>query len=436
MRIVLLVPGTCDVFYCENCLRDDAMVAALSRLGHEVVTVPLYLPALTELRDAHRDAPIFFGGINVYLQQKSALFRRTPRWLDRLLDAPSLLRRVARMAGTMSARGLAETTLSMLRGEEGRQAKELQRLVEWLASQPRPDVVCLSNVLLAGLVRRIKAELHVPVVCWLQDEDSFLDALPEPHRRIAWDALSGRAAEIDAFIPVSDYYGRLMRERLRVPAGHVHVVSIGLELDGYEPAASPPDPPVIGYLSRTCRDKGLALLVEALILLRGNDRLRGLRLRIAGGRTAEDGPFLAEIRARLDRIGLADAVESLPNLGRAQRIEFLRSLSVMSVPTTQPEAFGLYAIEALACGVPFVLPRHGAAPELLEATGGGLLCEPNDLPSLADALGELLLHSEHARALGERGRRVVHAKFDANLLAHDVVNVCEKVVHARADGSA
>jgi len=152
MRIVQITPSAGDSFYCENCLRDAALAKAIIKLGHEGLMIPLYLPLSVDQTGSAGIAPIFFGGLNVYLQQKSAFFRKTPRWLDRLLDSPGLLRWIGRKAGMTSARDLGQTTISMLRGEQGRQIKELDRLVDWLDTREnRPDIICLSNILLAGL---------------------------------------------------------------------------------------------------------------------------------------------------------------------------------------------------------------------------------------------------------------------------------------------
>ncbi len=96
-----------------------------------------------------------------------------------------------------------------------------------------------------------------------------------------------------------------------------------------------------------------------------------------------------------------------PNPNRAEKIAFLSGLTVLSVPATYGEAFGLYVLEALAAGVPVVQPRHGAFPEILAATGGGILCEPNDPRALADAFESLLLDPTQARALGEQGQIAV-----------------------------
>ena len=178
MKIIQITPGTGDSFYCDNCLRDAALVTAMRSISHDVVMVPMYLPVSSDSNQALDNTPIFFGGINVYLQQKSKLFQKTPRWLDRLFDSPKLLAWLARKSKMTNARDLAETAISMMRGEHGRQAKELNRLIEWLDSQDnRPDIICLSNILLAGLSESFKKKLGVPIVCLLQDEDAFLDMM-------------------------------------------------------------------------------------------------------------------------------------------------------------------------------------------------------------------------------------------------------------------
>ena len=428
MKIAQLMPGVGGGFYCENCLRDAALARALRKLGHDPMLVPLYLPLAIEKPGDVPTAPVFFGGINVYLQQKSALFRKTPRWVDRLFDSARLLRWAARRAGMTNAKDLAATTLSMLRGEHGRQAKELDRLVHWLATEERPDLVCLSNALLVGVVRSLKATLRVPVVCWLQDEDIFLDTLPEPEREEAWRAVAERAADVDAFIAVSRYFADLMRERLAIPVNRVHVVHSGIPLDGYEPAASPPEPPALGFLERQCSAMGLDTLVEAFAALRRSGKFGGLKLRVAGGSMPEDKPFLRTVRRQLAAEGLDGDAEFLPNLDRAGRQAFLRSLSVLCVPTRHGEAFGMYVLESLASGVPVVLPRRGAFPELVEATGGGLLFEPDDTAGLVAALESLLSNPARAGELGRRGREAVLDRFGAERSAREVAGIFEAAV--------
>ena len=422
MKIVQITPSAGDSFYCENCLRDATLVKAMIKLGHDVLMVPLYLPVHIEGNAAEHVSPIFFGGLNVYLQQKSALFRKTPRWLDRLLDSPKLLSWIGRKAGMTSAKDLGETTTSMLRGEQGQQIKELNRLVEWLGTRDnKPDVVCLSNILLVGLAGPIRKRLGVPVVCLLQDEDGFLDGLSPPYSDQAWQIIAERSKDVDVFIAVSKYYADAMRQRLGFGRDRIHVVYTGISLEGYESEKPGPEIPTIGYLSRTCYDRGLDTLVDAFIKLKQREGLEDARLLITGGGRTDDKAFLDEIQRQLISHGLANDVEFLPDFGGSARRHFLQSLSALSVPEKQPVAYGLYVLEALAAGVPFVEPDSGVFPELLEITGGGVLCEPNNPDSLADAIAGLLLDPDCARELGKRGREAVFERFNIEQTAAEMV---------------
>ncbi|UCE47274.1 MAG: glycosyltransferase family 4 protein, partial [Phycisphaerales bacterium] len=312
MNIVQITPSAGDSFYCENCLRDAALVKALIKLGHDVLMVPLYLPLSLGEPPRENMSPIFFGGVNVYLQQKLSLFRKSPRWLDRVFDSPRLLKWVGKMAGMTSARDLGETTISMLRAEEGRQIKELNRLVEWLGRRKnKPDIICLSNILLIGLAKIIKHRLGVPVVCLLQDEDGFLDGLSSPYTDQAWRTIAERAKDVDAFIAVSKYYADAMRQRVGFASERVYVVYTGISLDEYASAEAGPEVPTIGFLSQMCPAKGLDTLIEAFAKLKKTEKLSNAKLRVTGGRGAGDKAFVEQIRRKVQSCGVADDVEFL-----------------------------------------------------------------------------------------------------------------------------
>jgi glycosyltransferase involved in cell wall biosynthesis len=423
MKIIQITPGAGSDFRCDNCLRDNALVLELRRRGHDVLMVPLYLPMATDGPDASSGTPLFFGGVGVYMREKSAAFGRLPRWLQGALDSRRLLRWAGRRASMTKTADLGDPTLSMLRGEEGRQARELDRLVEWLSAEGRPDIVCLSNALLLGMARRLKAELAAPIVCMLQDEDAFLDSLPEPFREEAWRTVAARAAEVNAFIAVSRYYAGVTRTRLGLPADRVHVVHIGIDPAGFEPAPLPPDPPAIGYLSQKCHARGLDTLVEAFLALRAVGGTPGLRLRIAGGQTIEDREFVERVHRRLEESGAAGDVDNLGPLDRAGKQRFLQTVSVVAAPSRQGEAFGVFVLESLAAGVPVVMARRGAYPELAEATGGGVLVEPDDPRALAEAIGLLLARPGEARATGARGRAAVLERFTVGRMADALMHV-------------
>jgi glycosyltransferase involved in cell wall biosynthesis len=426
MNIVQITPGAGGM-YCGNCFRDNAMVAALRKMGHSTLMIPLYLPMTLEEEDQSEGTPVFFSGINVYLSQKIPFYNKAPSWLRDLLSAPPLLKWAAGKAAKTRAEDVGELTLSMIRGEEGHQVRELEQLLDWLKTMPKPDVVCLSNALLVGLVRRIKQDLQVPVVCMLQGEGSFLDSLPAAQRDLTWQTLSERAAEVDLFIAPSRYFGDLMGRRLGLRPERLEVIYNGINLDGYGPAPVPPDPAVIGYFARMCREKGLDLLVDAFILLKQRDQIKGLKLRIGGGLSPTDErTLIPSLREKLRSLNFLGAVEFHPNLSRADKQKFLSTLSVFSVPAHYGEAFGLYVLEALASGVPVVQPRTAAFPELIEATGGGVLCEPSGAESLADKLQELLMNPTHARALGESGRQTVREHFSTEAMTRNILSAFEK----------
>jgi glycosyltransferase involved in cell wall biosynthesis len=428
--------------YCGGCLRDNALVAALRKLGHSVCMVPLYLPLTLDEVDQSGGTPIFFGGLTVYLGQKVPLFRSSPGWLRDLLASPRLLSWAAGKAAKTRPADLGELSLSMLRGEAGNQARELEELIRWLKTQPRPDVLCLSNALLLGMARRLKSALGAPVACALQGEDTFLDALPEPHRAECWRTLAERAAEVELFIAPSRYFAELMRQRLGLTAQQVRVVYNGINLEGYSPEPNGPSPasagpsvaePVLGYFARMCPEKGLDTLVEAYLLVRQRGRVGRVKLRVGGSCGPTDEAFVRTLQDRLQAAGVLSDAEFRPNVDRRGKIELLESLSVFSVPARYGEAFGLYVIEAMAAGVPLVLPRTAAFPELIEATGGGTLCAPQDPVALADAIEGLLLDPGRAKALGEAGRRAVFERFSAAAMA-EVMAAAYAEVSLKASG--
>lgn len=422
MKVALVLPGSGDAFYCENCVRDAAVARALAARGHDVAIVPMYLPLFSDGAEAAGDAPIFFGGVNAWLQQNVALFRRTPRAVDRLLDAPWVLRLAARRAGSTRAGTLGPMTLSMLRGERGNQSKEVGRLAAHLAAQ-RPDVVHLSNALLLGLSGPLRERTGAAVACTLQDEAPWMDALGDPYGPLCWEEARRAARETDAFVATSRFYAASMGARLGLEPGRVRVVPPGIDASPYVVAPAPPDPPAVGFMARLCARTGLDLLASAFAALKASHP--ALRLLVTGGSTADDAPFLRGVRSRLSAAGLAGDAEFLPRFDRESRVRFLSRLSVLSVPGTEETAFGLYLLEAMASGVPVVQPRAGAFPEIVEAAGCGLLVPPGDVDALAGAIDGLLRDPARARAMGRAGREAVLGRFSLEGMAEGLSEVYE-----------
>ena len=442
LKIVLLTPGT-GSYHCGVCMRDNALARELIRLGHGAVMLPMYLPLTLDEEAATPEMPIFFGGISTYLREKAPFLRHMPRWLDRLLSARALLRLLAgKAAARTGGPDVAKLTLSMLRGEEGNQAGEIEELVDWLRTHGKPETVWLSTALQAGLARRIRAELGAPVIGFLQGEDTFLDGLGEPWSSRVWALLSERMRDADLWIAPSRYFADLMAGRLgwsaKESALRIRVIPNGVSVEGYSLpsdsalASGDSTPPTIGYLARFVPGKGIGLLVDSFITLKKRGTIPGLKLRCAGSMTAGDTLYAEKLRAKLAAAGVAGDAEFLPNVSREEKIGFLEGLTVFSVPATYSEAFGLYVIEALAAGVPVVLPNSSAFPEIVAATNGGRLFELGaddhaSAAALADALEALLTHPAEARALGECGRNAVHGGFTIEKLASELVRATHEV---------
>jgi len=426
MRIGQILPGSGGRFYCENCARDDSLARALRARGHEVVTGSLYLPTADP-------APVFYGAVNLYLRHRFPALRGAPAWVGQLLDAGPLLKLAGGLSGATAAAGLEELTLSMLRGEQGGQAAELERLVRWLA-EVKPEAVHLSNCLLLGTARRIRRELGIPVVCSLQDEDTWLDPLSESARSQAWKILRDRASDVDLFTPVSTHYARFMAERLGLPEERLQVIPIGIDTEGFARAggARPFAPPVVGFLAHVSEGMGAGLLAEAFARLASGPRFPGLRLAYMGGGTAGDAPLLRYIRRSRDRRGVLPRLRMFRSFAPPDRVRFLSALSVLSVPVPRGEAFGTFLLEAMAAGVPVVQPRLGGFPEVVESTGGGILYEPNTPQALADALGGLLAEPARVQALGQAGREAVLARCTAAHMAAGFEAAFQRVIRDRS----
>jgi glycosyltransferase involved in cell wall biosynthesis len=198
-------------------------------------------------------------------------------------------------------------------------------------------------------------------------------------------------------------------------------LSNGIALDGYPAERDEPSEPTIGYFARICPEKGLDLLIDAFIHLKQSGEHPRLKLAVAGTLPKENESFLEEQKGKITAAGLNQFVIFRPNLSREEKIKFLAQLTLFCVPARVPEAFGLYVIEAMAAGVSVVLPDHGAFPELLEKTGGGVAYSTTEPESLLHSLGEQLRDPSGCSAMGKQGRVSVHEKFSNEELASQLV---------------
>ena len=418
MRIVYLAAGA-GPMYCGSCLHSNTLASALRAAGHEIVLAPVYTPLRTDEEGIAIDR-LALGGINVFLKERSAPFRRMPAFMERWLDRPGLVRWATRRGTRTRPERLGSLTLSLLLGNDGPLRQEIGKLVAWLETEPRPDVIHLSTVLLAGLARPLQERFGVPVVAAIGGEDAFLEQLPRPVVEEVRSELRRRAADLSALVAMNGYYADFMAEYLAVPRSRIHVIPPGLNLQGHRP---PPDAResrsgeegTIGYLARICPEKGLHVLVDAMRLL-AEENLP-FRVRVAGYLDIADRPYLADLQRKVADIGLADRFQYVGELDRPAKIAFLQSLDVMSLPTIVPEGKGLSVLEAWANGTPTVLPNHGAFPEMVADTGGGLLHESSNASALAVALATMLRDRVMAARCGLQAQQAIHERYTAPRMA-------------------
>jgi glycosyltransferase involved in cell wall biosynthesis len=425
---ILSFTGGAGSMYCGSCLRDNALASELLSRGHDVVLTPVYTPTRTDERNVSQHQ-VFFGGISVFLEQHSALFRHTPRFLDRLWDAEWVIKMASKRQIKVDPKSLGELTVSMLRGEEGFQRKEISKLLDWLKTEPAFDVINLPYTLLLGLAEPLRRTLSTAVVCTLQGEDLFLDGLGEPYKRQSLELIQRAAVHVDAFLPVSRYYLEYMPGYLGVPKEKMRVVPLGINLEGYSVRSSRPqsDTFTIGYFARIAPEKGLHALAEAYKQLRSRPGVGKSRLIAAGYLAPEHQGYLEDVKKKLADWGLADHFEYRGEVDRAQKIAFLQSLDLLSVPATYQEPKGMFLFEAMANGVPVVQPRRGAFPEIVENTGGGVIVDADNPAALADAFLDLWRNPDRAAALGRAGAEGVRRHYTVGRMAETAEAVYREV---------
>ena len=429
MQIIHIVPGSGGSFYCGNCLRDSKYIRGLKDAGAEVIKIPMYLPIFADEHDLE-DVPVFYGAISLYLKHIFPFLKKSPAWVDKILNSGPMLKLAAGMAGSTNPKGLEDMTISMLLGEIGEQKKELDHLVDWIAEHCKADVIHLSNALLLGLAKRIKEKLDVKVVCTLQDEDVWVNAMDENFKIKTWALMKERAKDVDAFFAVSSYFAEYMKPLLDIPDNKLFTHHIAVDPEDYKYLQSIERPLHIGYISRMCEANGLEVLIDAFILLKKDSRWNYVNLILTGGSTGDDDQFIKSIKRKINKAGIHDSVEFHKDFEEEGRRKFFEKIAMVSVPVLDGEAFGLYLLEAMASGIPAVQPALGAFPEIVEKSGGGVIYQPNTPEALANALSDLLDDFEKRAELSKAGRKGIEESFNIHKQALDTMDLYGKITNA------
>jgi glycosyltransferase involved in cell wall biosynthesis len=428
MNILQIIPGSGGSFYCGNCLRDSKFVEALRSEGHQVVKIPMYLPLFADEHDI-KDIPVFYGAVSIYLKQLYPIFRKAPAWFDRLLNSGPVLKLAASMAGSTRAEGLEDMTISMLLGEDGKQKEELDRMVDWISENCKPDIIHISNALLLGLAHQIREKIKVPIVCSLQDEDVWVDVMHPQVRDKVWALMAEKSEDVDAFIAVSNYFADVMKKQMAIPENKLKTIYLGVDASDYQCTDIRTRQRNIGFISRLCHENGLDILVDAFIGLKKLPGFDDVKLIMTGGATGDDSKFIKVLKRKLRNNGLGSSYEILDDFEGQGRIDFFERVSVVSVPVRNGEAFGMYLLESMASGVPVVQPELGAFPEIIMKSGGGVTYTPNESSGLTKSLAAILSDISKLETLSRNARIGVAGHFNIHSQAKQMISLFRELLN-------
>ena len=415
MKILLIIPGSGDTFYCGNCFRDNLHAQALRNAKQDVVIMPLYLP-LTG-KSFRADTPLFFPATSYYVSQKYFGERKMPQVFEKILDSPAVLRLASHFSGTTSAKGMEQMTLSMIKGSDKHFEYQPEKLINWIMNHDRPDIIHLSSSLLIGIAKALKSQINIPVVCSLQDEEIWVDSLESKYAQEAWLSIRDNSAYVNRFIASSEFYKSVALSKIP-EIGEIDVVYPGVNNKKYE-SPNYPEEPVIGFFYRMNYENGLDILAQSFVELKSENTIPNLKLKIGGGYTRENKNFVNRIRNILKPY-IEDVIWS-EHYSLDEHAAFYKEISLICAPLRFDEAFGLYLCEAFAAGRPAVMPDTGSFSEIVE--DAGLLYSPNDSEHLTEALRKILLDAGLYEKCKQNALRLSHEKYNDEITARNLLKI-------------
>jgi glycosyltransferase involved in cell wall biosynthesis len=315
----------------------------------------------------------------------------------------------------------------MLLGEQGQQKEELDKMVDWIIEHCKPDIIHISNALLLGLARRLKEKTGVPVLCSLQDEDVWVDAMQPKFQQKIWDLMHDRANDVDALVAVSNYFADEMKKRMNLNSEKIHTFYLGVDTEDYKYIPVQEKPRNVGYISRMCHKDGFDIVVDAFIDLKKNTGFEDVKLIATGGLTGDDKKFLKDQKQKIKDNNLEDSFEIIEEFEGDARHNFFRKVSMVSVPVRIGEAFGMYLLESMASGIPVVQPALGAFPEIVEKSGGGVTYSPNTPKKLSETWADLLSNPEKLEKLSIDGYEGTKKHFNIHNHAAEIIELYESL---------
>ncbi len=396
--------------------------------GISATGMPLYLPPDKAASKNSFDDEVFFGAISMYLREKVPFLKNMPILLEKFFDSAPFLKLASHMAGTTRTEGLEDLTLNMIEGDNAFRKNEVDRLVQYLTKDGKPDIIHLSNALILGLARQLKNRIDTKIVCSLLNEDDWIDDMKEPYRGKAWEMIATEAVHVDWFITPSNYYKGLFIKKTGLKGDNISVVPMGIEPGNLPARSEASHPPSIGYFCRINHQNGFDKITDAFIRLKSGNIVPDLTLNVCGGYTGDDKPFIAKQIAKIRKHGFQKSVRIYPDFDDDGKVEFFNDVDLISVPVRKYDGYGFYILEANSAGVPVVQPATGAFPEIIDITGGGITYFPDTIDELSAALLRVLSDNDLRIRLGKKGQESVREELSLNKMSNGLSGIYNSFV--------
>ncbi|MEA2003625.1 MAG: glycosyltransferase family 4 protein [archaeon] len=308
---------------------------------------------------------------------------------------------------------------------------KLRREVMSFENRLKKDNIRLLNttsLLWSKVSSDIKENLGIIDVATIQGYDMIYSVYKDEYKKEIESLLRENVKNTDGFIGISEYYSRKASSDLKIPLKKINVIYNGINLEKYRPVDVKRDKRfIITFLGRMDIKKGgLNLIVAAKHLIDAG--YTNFSVNIVGSIDRRDSEYIAILQNYISLFKLSNVIEIKTDVTLDEKINILNKSDVLVYPTLFPEPFGLVPIEAMACGTPVILPDHGAFPEIIRETKGGLLFRSNDTYDLAKKIIILMESEDKRMELSKDGLEAVRQKFGAKLMADKVLKVYDDML--------
>jgi len=390
----------------------------------------------------------------------ASLVGRTVLQIIPRLDAGGAERTTIDIAAALAQAGARPLVAT----EGGRLISELQAnggvWAPFPAKTKNPLAMALNVYRLARLIREEKVDLvhaRSRAPAWVALGAARLTGTPfvttyhgsyagQSVLKVLYNSVMARG---DAVIANSQFTAERILRMHPFAADRIHVIHRGTDFRAFMPEqvdaervarlrqswGLAPDDRIVLLAARLTSWKGQRVLIEAAKLLMAQG-LTDTKFVLAGDDQGRDS-YVRDLRAQIAAAGLNDVVR-LPGHCTDMPAAYLTS-AVVTVPSTEPEAFGRAAVEAQAMGAPVVVSELGAVPETVLApphvdpqARTGWHVPPGDAKALADALAHALALGETARdSLARRARAHVQSHFSLDRMCGQTLAVYAATIEDR-----